>query len=174
MLMLRPGWSSRLEFSPVVGLNQGLFKVEPDRTNGQSAAGLLSDAGGRPLALTGAAVTRSTTATGTTTAATTAGVSVDTFRAWLTANVEAIKASKPPASALRLEADSVPSGSSKDASIQRAAPEAHVALKDTTRRRWTRYCRTRRRVGFTGARSGSDIPVGGQIDYAPIGPKPNL
>src|SRR4029078_9500280 len=43
LLMLRPGWATRMEFSPVVGLNQGLFSVTPEGPTAQRGAPLMSD-----------------------------------------------------------------------------------------------------------------------------------
>ena len=52
MMMLRPDWARTVEFSPVVGLNQGLFKLATDAGAGNRTEAVLVDAGGQQLALT--------------------------------------------------------------------------------------------------------------------------
>jgi hypothetical protein len=87
LVFLRPNWARELGFTPVVGFNQGLFNVVPDVTSG---APLVHEASGQPLSLTasGDVVRRRD---GVANAAT---VSLETFIAWLHANIGLIKAAR--------------------------------------------------------------------------------
>lgn len=87
LVFLRPNSAREFGFTPVVGFNQGLFSVVPDVTGGPP---LVRDDSGRPLALTasGDVVRRRD---GVADAAT---VSLETFIAWIRANIGLIKAAR--------------------------------------------------------------------------------
>src|SRR5262249_15359432 len=88
MMMLRPDWARTVEFSPVVGLNQGLFKLAADAGAGNRTEPVVVDAGGQRLALTaGGSVQRGP-------AAPSSGgtVSLEAFESWLGSNIGRIKA----------------------------------------------------------------------------------
>lgn len=85
VLMLRPERSRTVGMTPVVGFNDGLFRVVTDATTGVAA---VSEADGRPLALSPAGAVARRQAD----LADAPGVSLDAFTGWLRANLAAIKA----------------------------------------------------------------------------------
>jgi len=85
LLFLRPNWEREVSFTPVVGLNQGLFSVSPDVAGGGA---LVREAFGEPLRLaaSGRVVRRLNGL------AAAPAVSLETFISWLRANIKSIKA----------------------------------------------------------------------------------
>ena len=171
IVMLRPEWARRMEFSPVVGLNQGLFSVVPDKTNAQRGAPLVVDDGGRQLAIAGdGTVVRSAAAAGAS-----VSVSLPAFRTWLAANINAIKSSRQAAAA-RASGDpdrvmpvfeKMPifgresaSGGGRAPAEQRAPSETAVPIAPHSN---------------DPAPAQSALPEGTAVlQYVTLGPKPNL
>ncbi len=86
VVMLRPDWARRLEFSPVIGLNQGLFSIA-DATGSDRQTAAMLDAGGLPLRVTaGGGIERALAPSPT------RNVSFASFENWLAANIARIKA----------------------------------------------------------------------------------
>src|SRR6266849_182203 len=84
LLFLRPNWEREVSFTPVVGLNQGLFSVTPDLAGGGT---FVRDAFGEPLGLTATGdVVRRLDGL-----ADTRAVSIETLISWLRVNINSIK-----------------------------------------------------------------------------------
>ena len=128
VMMLRPDWARRIEFSPVVGLNQGLFSVAADAGGAARQAAVMLDAGGLRLGL----MASGRVERGGAAAAPAAGVSLTTFAEWLTSNIARIKAT--PAQ-LRLDAlqrnDQSMAAFGKIPSLQRSPSNLRAAGVDS-------------------------------------------
>ena len=174
LLMLRPGWASRTEFSPVVGLNQGLFSVAPEGSTAQRAAPLMSDAAGRQLALAADGSISLATAGDVMT-----GASLPAFRNWLNANIARLKASAPAASLLTVpDAGSVMPVREKMALVGGPSPSGLRSPMEQADERSLSSAIATPGVPPSTDRSPSAPSTiterSTALEYVTIGPKPNL
>jgi hypothetical protein len=176
MMMLRPDWRRTLEFSPVVGLNQGLFKLAGAAAGaGNRTEPVVVDAGGQQLVMTsGGSVERQEAATSSR-----GSVSLEAFESWLKSNISRIKStpSTIPPAALQ------DAGQRMDLFAKMPSPE--IRLQNS------REAGERRRLPFEpddAAASAPAMPLYSTLaafdppamtsplrsEYVTLGPKPNL
>jgi hypothetical protein len=176
VMMLRPDWARSIEFSPVVGLNQGLFRVAADAAAGNRAAPVMLDAGGRPLALTTTGgVARSSAALATDTA-----VSLAAFEAWLASNVTRIKATPSAIQPMALQGDGqsmagfakVPSSRDESSRGQRESGEGARAPSESPD--FATIPAAPPDSSRAAAFDPPTTPGPSMREYVTLGPKPNL
>ncbi len=130
LLMLKAGWQ-KVNFSPVVGLNHGLFIVAAE---GAGRPATVRDANGSPLVRTPDG-TMVKSMPGSNPQSTAPGVELNTFVSWLRSNIAAIKAapSELPPRVDRNDPRVMKVFSKRPAPDQPKAPNANQGAKETGR-----------------------------------------